>query len=521
MLCLHAWGSAVLAFVLCVHGEPSSSKDTLVNPTENWLADEAEIALERVLSNIGPNGQYARSAGPGIIIASPSTENPDYYYTWTRDSALAIKTLVELFCNGKSSLQTQIMNYVDAQAILQTVSSPSGSLASNGTGLGEPKFTVDGKAFMGGWGRPQHDGPALRATALIAFGNWLLNNNHGHLARHNVWPVVRNDLSYVAQYWNKTGYDLWEETGSSSFYTASVQHRALVEGEVFARRVRDSCVYCKSQSPQILCFMQSFWTGSYIRASFGGSRSGVDASTLLASIQSFTLMAGCDDVTFQPCSPRALANHKVYTDSFRSLYALNQGIAQGSAVHVGRYPEDVYYDGNPWYLTALAAAEQLYDAIYTWNRLRSLTITAVSLAFFQDLYANATVGTYISSTATFKNILLAVRAYADGYVALVQMHAVTNGSLSEQYDKTFGTQLSARDLTWSYMALLNANMRRNAVMPPPWGSPGVSSIPSVCVATSATGTYAIAHTSPWPATLTRGIGVSKAKVTAGAQRPLL
>ncbi len=65
------------------------------------------------------------------------------------------------------------MDYVDAQAVLQTVSNLSGSLA-DGAGLAEPKFNVNGTEFTGAWGRPQRDGPALRATALIGFGNWLL-----------------------------------------------------------------------------------------------------------------------------------------------------------------------------------------------------------------------------------------------------------------------------------------------------------------------------------------------------------
>ena len=29
----------------------------------------------------------------GLVIASPSTENPDYLYSWTRDSALVFKLL--------------------------------------------------------------------------------------------------------------------------------------------------------------------------------------------------------------------------------------------------------------------------------------------------------------------------------------------------------------------------------------------------------------------------------------------
>lgn len=86
---------------------------------------------------------------------------------------------------------------------------------------------------------------------------------------------------------------------------------------------------------------------------------------------------------------------------------------------VGRYPEDSYYNGNPWFLTTLAAAELLYDAIYQWNQIGSITITDTSLAFFQDLYSSAAVGTYSSSSSTFTDIIDAVKTYADGYVSIV------------------------------------------------------------------------------------------------------
>jgi glucoamylase len=53
------------------------------------------------------------------------------------------------------------------------VENPSGGLG-NGRGLGEPKFMADETPFTGSWGRPQRDGPALRATTMIELGWWLL-----------------------------------------------------------------------------------------------------------------------------------------------------------------------------------------------------------------------------------------------------------------------------------------------------------------------------------------------------------
>ncbi|EPE04803.1 glycoside hydrolase family 15 [Ophiostoma piceae UAMH 11346] len=510
---VRSWALAALTLAQTVLGapQPLAAAEPLepraTGTVDSWLAAESPISINRILANIGSTGQYSLSAKSGIVIASPSTDNPNYYYTWSRDAALVLKTLVELFRNGETALQTPIMNYVNSQAYLQTVSNPSGSF-SDGSGLGEPKFNVDETAFTGSWGRPQRDGPALRATALVDFGNWLLDNGYNSLAINAVWPVVRNDLSYVSQYWNQTGFDLWEEVSGSSFFTVAAQHRALVEGSAFAKRVGSSCSYCDSQAPQVLCFLQSFWTGSYINANFGGGRSGKDANTLLASIHIFDPEAGCDDSTFQPCSARALANHKVYTDSFRSIYTLNSGKAASAAVATGRYPEDSYYNGNPWFLTTLAAAEQLYDALYTWNKLGSLSVTSTSLPFFKALYSSAAVGTYASSTSTYASIVAAVKTYADGYVSIVETYAASNGSMAEQFDRNSGVQLSARDLTWSYAALLTAKLRRDALVPKPWGETSASSVPGVCSATSAIGTYSTAATTSWPASLTSGTPVN-------------
>lgn len=113
---------------------------------------------------------------------------------------MTFKCIVDTFINSyDASLQTEIENYINAQAILQTVSNPSGGLSTGG--LGEPKFNVDESAFTGAWGRPQRDGPALRATALISYSKWLINNGYSSTASSIVWPVIQNDLSYVSQYW--------------------------------------------------------------------------------------------------------------------------------------------------------------------------------------------------------------------------------------------------------------------------------------------------------------------------------
>jgi glucoamylase len=282
-----------------------------------------------------------------MVVASPSTVDPDYYYHWIRDSSLVFKLIIDLYTQGQdNSLRSHIDEFLTATSHLQTVNNPSGTTAS-GNNLGEPKFYVNETAFEGSWGRPQRDGPALRSTALITYANYLLSQGNSTFVTNTIWPVVQTDLNYVAQNWNQTTYDLWEEVRSSSFFTTAVQHRALREGATLAQKLGKSVPTWTTQADNALCFLQSYWSAkdSHAIANFG-QRSGIDANTVLASIHSFDAQAGCDAATFQPCSDKALANLKTYVESFRSVYPLNSAAGSGDALAVGRYAEDVYYNGN-------------------------------------------------------------------------------------------------------------------------------------------------------------------------------
>lgn len=202
------------------------------------------------------------------------------------------------------------------------------------------------------------------------------------------------------------------------------------------------------------------------------------------------------------------ANHKVVTDSFRSIYGINSGIAEGTAVAVGRYPEDSYYNGNPWYLCTLAAAELLYDALLGWESQGYITVSSTNLAFFQDLDSSISTGTYDSGSSTYTTLYDAVYNYADGYVNVVATYAASNGSMSEQFDKSSGTPLSAYDLTWSYAAFLSAANRRAGLTPPSWVGSAGTSVPGTCSATSVSGTYSSATSTSFPSgeTPTTGTG---------------
>jgi hypothetical protein len=92
----------------------------------------------------------------GIVIASPSTVNPDYVFTWVRDSSLVFKVIIDQYANSCSeilrlnnvlrfryttgqdkTLLGLIQNFITAESNLQEVSNPSGTISTGG--LGEPK----------------------------------------------------------------------------------------------------------------------------------------------------------------------------------------------------------------------------------------------------------------------------------------------------------------------------------------------------------------------------------------------
>ena len=405
--------------------------------------------------------------------------------------------MIHDFRGGDSSLEPLIQEYITAQAKLQGLSNPSGTL-SDGSGLGEPKFHVNVTSFTGPWGRPQRDGPALRALALIDYGNYLIGQGKLSKVQENIWPLVHNDLSYVGQYWNQTGFDLWEEVDASSFFTTASQYKSLVQGDVFATALGHKCEAC-TLAPEVLCHLHDYWNGTAVISNIPtNGRTGLDVNSVLASLLTFdSASASCDDTTFQPCSPRALSNHKLLVDSFRDIYGVNKGRTTGQAAAVGRYAEDVYFGGNPWYLATLAAAEQLYDALYQWDKQGRLSVTQISLPFLYDLVTNVTTGTYTKESPEYTKITGAVKAYADGFVSIVQEYTPPDGELNEQFDRNTGAPVSVQHLTWSYAAFLTAVARRSGDVPATWGVASLPPVPSQCARTTVSGTYVTPTPSPW------------------------
>ena len=128
---------------------------------------------------------------------------------------------------------------------------------------------------------------------------------------------------------------------------------------------------------------------------------------------------------------------------------------------------------QPWYLTTLAVAEQLYDALLTWHTLRAITVTPISQHFFAQFAPGISPGTYHASSSMFSHLTAAIRAHADGFLAIVARHTPPDGELAEQFDRASGAPASAVDLTWSYAAPLTAFRARKGGSGGTWGAKGL------------------------------------------------
>lgn len=213
--------------------------------------NESEIAdlKSNFIANIHSNG---------AIVASPSQHNPNYYYDWIRDSAIAMG-MIETWYESTQALNYKklLFNYVTWTEIIQHQNDP---LPGQDI-LGEPKFYINGYPFDGAWGRPQNDGPAIRASVLIRFAKMLLANNESKYVKKHLYNasmdetmgVIKMDLEYTAHHWQDANFDLWEEVYGDHFFTAMAQQKALNDGAALAHLLNDehAAHYYKKQADLI------------------------------------------------------------------------------------------------------------------------------------------------------------------------------------------------------------------------------------------------------------------------------
>jgi glucoamylase len=452
-----------------------------------WLPVQARISHDRLLEAISPSDSL-----PGVVIASPSRHQPDYYFHWVRDAALVMYQVVGLWEKAtgqdKERLETMLWDYVYFSRRNQLTDNPSGSQSNQFSGYGEPKFYVNGAVFWDDWGRPQNDGPALRSLTLIRFANALLKVGRQYdvvtkLYKNDSYnSVIKGDLEFCSHHWNETGFDLWEETRGHHFYTALVQRRALIEGAKLAGALGDpgAANWYVQKANEMKTLINRFWDPSrnFLVATVdrdGGAfhkTSNLDAAFVLA-----VLHADGDDHFYAPDSDRVVASVSLLEKTFESLYEINkkdtdtEGQPMGPAI--GRYPEDVYDGvgksrGHAWALIIATMAEWNYRMA---NELmsRDVILTQTKFDYLKSLMGRVPAdfklkqklmrGSYQQQEA-----VSALMQRGDQYLRRLHWHADADGNLSEQVDRDSGFMRGARNLTWSHASFVSAMRERQNVI---------------------------------------------------------
>ncbi|KTD67774.1 glucan 1,4-alpha-glucosidase [Legionella steelei] len=383
---------------------------------------------------------FANIHSHGAIVAAPSKQNPDYYYDWIRDSAIAM-SLIETWYESSHAFgyKKHLFNYVSWTQKLQHQDDP---LPGQDI-LGEPKFYVDGYPFDGSWGRPQNDGPALRASVLIRFAQQLLDDNETEYVKTNLYNnnldpyamgVIKMDLEYTAHHWSEKNFDLWEEVLGHHFFTAMVQQKALYDGAMLARRLNDNkaAVYYEQQAEMINDRLKQHLdlTHKTIQATLLPHPGPQKTLELDSAVILGILLNPQENSVLSPNSSYTQNTVRALYEQFNSMFPINKNHA--GEILFGRYPGDTYdgYQtnsiGNPWFILTATMAE------YYYTLADSLPLDKIHQS---EITKHIQVG--------------------DNYLKLIKKYAPSM-KLSEQINLNTGIQQGAPSLTWSYVAVLRA-----------------------------------------------------------------
>ncbi|KAN0109731.1 glycoside hydrolase family 15 protein [Russula decolorans] len=450
----------------------------------SYLSSLVPVAKDVLLNQIaGPS----IGADPGVAITLiPEEGRPDYLIYWLRDACLAYHAwLVELEIAGNTDLALRAIvdDFVHALIRTQHVDNPAGNIFTGG--LEEALFDLHiGKVTNSDYriGSPAADGPPLRALVLIKYAEWLLlpEQHNGTWVADVLWPAVNLDLQWISQHWNESSWDLWwAPVWGGSYWTSSVQYRALRAGARLCRligRETDDRAY-DGVASSVLEYVQTFWneekgfmTETTITNVTTGGRSGIGAVPLTVSVLNFDPTLGCDPVTFQPCSDRALSTLKVVGDAFRELFPINKKLSPYQSPFFGFFLEDKLFGGNVQYFASFNVAEQIFDALITWNIVGELEVTSVSLKFFQQFDRNIKVGVYRKGSKTYDRLTYALKTWAENTLRSLAKRTPPDLVLPLIMNKTTGEPVPPRGALRSQVAALGAYNSYNGVIPLSWAN---------------------------------------------------
>lgn len=531
---------------------PGESDNAPVNPTiaqflpisrqqgRAWTAAQKRNLLQNFLKN--EDGTYS-----GAILAAVSTgdnpNEPNYHYNWTRDAAIAMGAVIDLYDTPDSSpsereTYLQIMRaYANFTRKVQElniqnewmVTDPSENTryvppetpGAFPVRYGEPKYSLvevpgpngtrvwEPRPFNDPWGRPQNDGPALRAIAMTRISEILGTEKAKKVSNHEaVLPAdqtaldhalkdLREDLGFVQYRWRDPSFDIWEEVLGDHFFTRVVQSEALQRGAAFLRTHNDpSWKALEAQHETIEQTLGEFVTPQgTVRASNhirGGEPrySDLDMATIMAALRR---PAG----TFSASDSHVLATAMKIYQAFHDDPAYDMNRVPGlPGLAVGRYPTDNWNGrervnnpdgshpqnpdgsyqsaGHAWPIATLAMGQVFYNAALEFRNAGKIEINPLNRPFFELLLKDRFPKEWAQvldqgngakvvvrkeyQPALFQDLLSRMQENGNQFGARLILSGVHPESINaEQFSGRPGAkrQIGARDLTWNCAAYLS------------------------------------------------------------------
>ncbi|HEY1891177.1 MAG TPA: glycoside hydrolase family 15 protein [Steroidobacteraceae bacterium] len=433
----------------------------------DWIDRQYANAARQMLRSISPLGIVKTRPGfdqtirpaPGAVVASPVPASydpdPDYFFHWYRDSAIVIDSLRLVHAAGQVGAEAprlfgQFVRFsgtlarLDGRELAAAASEWRPRVAAGfvqflrpdtelervhgDAVLAETRVNPDGTLDISNWGRPQNDGPALRALAVL---RWLRAVSLDAELQAECARLLRADLRFTRAHCQESCFDIWEEERGMHYFTLRVSAQALDDGADWleAQGERAEAGRCRAASQAIRGTLDGYWLGErgYYRSrtldSGETSAKELDIAVILAALQ-----AADDAATHSVRDPRIHATLGVLDSVFEADYPINHQRPAARGPALGRYRGDRYYSGGAYYFSTLAAAELCFRA------------------------ARGNGG---------REALL---ARGDRYLETVRAFTPESGDMSEQFDQRTGEQTSAKHLAWSYAAFISCAAARRAVV---------------------------------------------------------
>jgi glucoamylase len=455
---LRLFGFRLLGFfLLIVHPNASIAGNSVL---DRKIQTMLEKSLPRLACNLS-------SGAPGSIVASPQTDDPNYYFHWIRDSALVVQALGRLLpyvknTNSEARIREFIEDFVNFSDALQHASTPYG--------LGETRFNVDGSIDRSSWPRPQFDGPALRALALLEY----LERDGTRLdlmTAATTESVVRQDLDAVVKHHNEKGFDLWEYSKGFHFYTRMVQEGALRKAQkYFKDRSRPEW---RRAANELSSQLERHWHPEFGRIGEDSSNDpGRDSDGNLidddesAFSTSAVLAVNHADLSGQPyddLDKRVWSSLWKHQEYFLKNHPFNANKTLGPGI--GRGPDDDYYGGNAFFFLTAAFAEHDFRVAVRLARQNGVLVADKErLATLQHiLRSGVEEGTKVDLPSRMLGDAFANEG--DAFLETMLDVIPADGAMAEQFSKDDGSPVSARDLSWSYASALTAVLQREEWSP--------------------------------------------------------